>query len=123
MIRIVLICGLTFLSAGLITPDPFLAGFLYWVGVSLLMSCGWAVFFNRKKSKIVKHPSDQSYTLMVNDAEHWEKPHWIVASSGPLDASMITMLVCGEYIAEKGDMKIIRTEYVKEFLEANNEDI
>ena len=112
------VAGAMFIGAGLITPNTFIAGFFYWVGASCIATTLWlGLMLSRKKE-----PEDE-FTLLVNEAEHWEKPNWIIANSGPLDAGMMTMLMGGEYIKDRGDIKIVRTEYVKQFLEENNENI
>jgi len=80
----------------------------------------WIGFMLSKKRPKTE---DDEFTLMVNDAEHWEKPNWIVVNSGSLYVGMMSMLASGQYIQEKGDLRIVRTEYVKKFLEENNENV
>ena len=126
------VSGAVFIGAGLITPDPFLSGFFYWCGASCIacvLWVGWMLSMLGKKEMrgdeyephYTYHASkNDDFTLVINEAEHWEKPNWIVANNGSLDLGMLTLLSGGELVEGKGDLKIIRTDHVKEFLEENN---
>lgn len=114
------VSGGTFIGVGLITPDPFLSGFFYWCGASCITCVLWiGLMLSRRQDP----KQDDDYTLLVNDAEHWEHPHWIVVNNGSLDEGMMVMLMAGEYLKDKGDLKLVETEYVQQFLEENNEII
>jgi len=123
------LCGTCFIGAALITPSTFLSGFFYWVGASCITCVLWIGFMLSKKTEKTaeykphynyKTSKDDDFTLMLNDSEHWEKPHWIVANSGSLERGMLVLLMGGEYVKDKGDLRLVRTKYVKDFLEEHN---
>jgi len=87
------LCGATFIGVAIITPNAFLSGFFYWIGASCITCVLWIGFMLSKKRPKTE---DDEFTLMVNDAEHWEKPNWIVVNSGSLYVGMMSIIHTGE---------------------------